>query len=475
MAVTDAVDTSREPERARASGRRPRVAGVDVARGLAILGVFIAHMGVPLTAFLAPAADGTDPAAYVDYATEGFGGIVVSWVGTAVSGRSAALFSFLAGLSLVLVAGRTRPGRREDRNRVRVKVAVRAILLIALGYALATLGSLAVILHFYGLFFLLAIPLLWLRIRHLLVVGAAVLLIGPQVALYPYVSEYLPWNEGGYSSGTATEWEVASDAEWDSMGEEKWDDPAWVAEQEATWEEEPAGMPLFDVSLLETPLDLLVLGIYPAVVFMAYVIAGMVVGRLDLRALRTRLWLLGGGVATAVAGYGTSWLLVHPFSGVLPGGDYLYSELFASYSHSNTTLEVVGNTGVAVAVLGLCLLVADRARVLVYPLAAAGAMTLTLYTAHGIGLWALFHVPSEAEWAEFLATYTVEIFFLVALVGAPLWRRFLGAGPMERPLTWTANTVSRRLIRTRAAASHGVGNPSGPDGGPGGDAPSGDR
>jgi uncharacterized membrane protein YeiB len=453
MVVANATDGAEGAEGAGdAGGVRPRTAGrerlvgVDVARGIAILGVFIAHMGVPLVAFaLGPeAVEGVDPFAVIDYSGAGAAGTVAGWVEAAVSGRSAALFAFLAGISLILVAGRHRPGTREERNRARVRVAARAIALIVLGYALATLGSLAVILHFYGVYFLLAIPLLWLRGRHLVAIGAAVLLLGPLSVTGVY-SSALPW---GSVSGA----EESYDAEWEAT----WDDPEWVAEQEASdakWEaemaEEFADQPLFALDYLESPAELLVTGIYPAVVFMAYVIAGMLVARLDLRATGVRLGLVAGGVGLAVAGYGSSFLLLGPLSFLLPGGgeDVLHQDLLSAYPHANTTLEVIGNTGVAMAVLGLCLLAADHAGRLLYPLAAAGAMTLTLYTAHGVGLWALERVIApDAAWAEFLRLHTVDVFILVGLVFAVLWRRHLGAGPLERPVSWISRTTARRLV-----------------------------
>ncbi|RKS07571.1 uncharacterized protein DUF1624 [Nocardiopsis sp. Huas11] len=480
--------------RPRLAGRE-RLVGVDVARGIAILGVFIAHMGVPLVAFaLGPeAVEGAGSFAIIDYSGAGATGTVAGWVETAVSGRSAALFAFLAGISLILVAGRHRPDTREERNRARVRVAARAIALIVLGYALATLGSLAVILHFYGLYFLLAIPLLWLRRRYLAAVGAAFLLLGPLLVTGVY-SSALPW-------GSAFGAEESYDAEWEAEWDAKWDDPEWVAEQEALdakwearaddpewvatyeaeqeasdakWEAEMAegfaDKPLFALDYLESPAGLLVTGIYPAVVFMAYVIAGMLVARLDLRATRVRLGLVAGGVGLAVTGYGSSFLLLGPLSSLLPGGgeDVRYVDLLSADSHANTTLEVIGNTGVAMAVLGLCLLAADRAGRLPYPLAAAGAMTLTLYTAHGVGLWALERVIApDASWAEFLRLHSVDVFILVGLVFAVLWRRYLGAGPLERPVSWISRTTARRFVpapATVASESAGTSDLASPSG-----------
>lgn len=453
---TEPVSGAGAGVRGERAGPRERLPGVDAARGVALLGVFVAHMGVPLALLLTGAPD-----AYSvwDGDRSGPGMLVVELVSGAVSGRSAALFAFLAGVSLVLVAGRTRPGTLPERNRVRVRVAVRALLLIAVGYGLATLGSLSVILHYYGVYFLLAIPLLWLRTRHLAALAVAVALIGPQAT---WAAQELPVALG-WSEEYAGEWTPEEKAEWEAT----WGDPEWVAEKEAYWSSleasgedpfaEEAGVtediPLFSLGMVEGPLDLLVFGLYPATVFLAYVLAGMVAARAGLRSRKVHWWLVGGGAGLAALGYGVSLLLSGPLARFLPGGEHgMWRTALEAYSHSNTTFEVLGNTGVAMAVLGLCLLLTGTRpmRVLLYPVAAMGAMTLTLYTAHGVVLWAVFGglLPGWAGWVE---TYTVEAVVVCSLVFATVWRLTLGAGPMERPVTAASRAVARWTVRDRAA------------------------
>src|SRR5687768_2732122 len=101
--------------------RQERVPGVDVARGVALLGMVAVHV-------LPAEADDGSP----------------TLVDTIASGRSAALFAVLAGVGLGLAYGR-RPGARAAGA-----VAVRAILIGALGLALALVDSgVAVILSYY--------------------------------------------------------------------------------------------------------------------------------------------------------------------------------------------------------------------------------------------------------------------------------------------------------------------------------------
>jgi uncharacterized membrane protein YeiB len=78
--------------------------------------------------------------------------------------------------------------------------------------------------------------------------------------------------------------------------------------------------------------------------------------------------------------------------------------------------------GLAAAVLGLMLLIAMRARALLWPLAAIGGMTLTLYTLHVLLLSDA--VPRDTSNA---LLWHVAI----ALAVAVPWRTFIGRGPLE--------------------------------------------
>ncbi len=142
-----------------------RLAGVDLARGLAVVGVFAAHLAV-----ITPLEWG-DPG---------------TWSGL-VEGRSAVLFAMLAGVSLGIISAasrRRRVGAAEsaDRSRplwgLRTQLLLRGILLWLLGVWLDDLDvPVYVILPAYGALFVLAIPFTSLAARHLFAL-AAVLAVG---------------------------------------------------------------------------------------------------------------------------------------------------------------------------------------------------------------------------------------------------------------------------------------------------------
>jgi len=166
---------------------------------------------------------------------------------------------------------------------------------------------------------------------------------------------------------------------------------------------------------------------YPVVVWMAYVFAGMAVGRLRLDSLRT-LGLVGaGGVALAVAGYGTSRLI----AGQTQFGHYYTGPGWWKIAepHSNTTFEVAGNLGVTLAFIAVFCAIAIGARWLLVPLTAVGAMALTAYTGQIIAIWLTRNA------AVYSPTVSALLWFVGVTVAACVaWRYAVGRGPLERLL-----------------------------------------
>ncbi|WP_298458057.1 DUF418 domain-containing protein [uncultured Cellulomonas sp.] len=349
-----------------------RIRGVDVARGLAVLGMMSAHVGV-----IGPDLWSTD-----------------GWLGI-VDGRSSALFAVLAGLSIALLSGGPVAPDGAAVRRVRVRVLVRGAVLLLLGTVLTALGTpIAVILPSYGVLFALALPALRLPPAVLVTLAAAVAVGGPAIC-FPLVAALT-------AAG----------------------DP-------------PTGL-----------LELLIAGYYPAVIWMAYVLAGLAVGRSDLRSGRLRGRLLATGVALAVVGYGGGVLGTALAAGQ-PAGVLAFLSV---EPHADSTVEVTGNIGVALVVLVVCLWVADRWPRTVAPIAATGALALTAYCTHIVVIAVLGpQVVREPRVGVHVA------FLVVTVLLATLWRRLLGRGPLERGL---------HEVSTRVAAMVTDGPPSGPGGGP---------
>jgi uncharacterized membrane protein YeiB len=175
-------------------------------------------------------------------------------------------------------------------------------------------------------------------------------------------------------------------------------------------------------------------------IWLAFPLAGLICARTGLEHRRTQVLMIAGGAFAALIGYGAA--------AVLPGVD--------AAAHSGTVAEVVGSGGLAIAVIGAATLAGDlpgRAgrgiRFVLFPVAAAGSMVLTLYTAQAIALAiARNAVRGDSEY-WFYPDATLAVLIVAALLVGTLWRLFLGAGPLERLLrVLTALPDPRRSRRT---------------------------
>ncbi|GMA27119.1 heparan-alpha-glucosaminide N-acetyltransferase domain-containing protein [Arenivirga flava] len=347
--------------------RASRIIGVDVARGLAVLGMLASHMLI------------TTP---FDWAEPG------TWT-EVVDGRSSILFAVLAGVSLAILSGGRRP--HDQLGRARMRIAVRAMAIFALGSVLTSLGTpIAVILEYYAVLFLLALPVLRARPSTLFIAAGVWMLV-------------MPWVRQSLWSGL-----LGSGAD---------------------------QLPF---------LDLLITGYYPALVWFGYTLLGLGIGRLALGERRVQLLLLAVGAALAAVGYTAGALagsLLERDPAIAGSLQSLFAEPFELLSagpHSDSTFEAIGSSGFALAVLALCLLATGPLRVMLAPVAATGALALTAYTAHIVVLWVLgveFWLVHRGP-GQYLA-YAVPI-----VAFCTLWWLLLGKGPLERPLTWISNRVA---------------------------------
>lgn len=376
-----------------------RLVGVDTARGLALIGLIAVHI-------LPEENEATGEP---------------TWSYLLFAGDSAALFALLAGVGLALSTGKTRPHRGRQLVADRIGLAVRAGLIasvgLLIGYTMPEDAPANGILLYYGMFFLLAIPFLSLGPRPLFVAAGVFAVIAPLLILG--LQDSLP--------------------------------------------EPPSSNPTFE-HLLTAPTavlaQLLLAGAYPALAYMTYILAGMGIGRLDLRAMNVQARLVVIGTGLAIAAQFTSSVLLYAAGGLQqlvasspeldeetlmqalifePDVDRLNSPwwLAVTTPHMNTPLSIAWSLGVGMTVLGVFLLASRRIQAWLRPLAAMGAMTLTLYSAHLVALSFELHEDEPSQW------------FLVHLVVAALfaltWQTLVGQGPLEKVVS-TAVKASRRAV-----------------------------
>jgi uncharacterized membrane protein len=379
---------------------RARLIGIDAARGVALLGMMAIHV-------MDPAGPDGDPS--------------LTW--NLAAGKSAALFALLAGVGVALASGRRNPPHGRTWAAHASSLAARALIVGAVGLILGYLvpRSLAdVILPYYALLFLLAIPLLVLPIRALVVTAAAIA-IG-----MPLLSHLL------------------------RAGQEQGTEPNHTFTQLFREPGQVLG-------------DLLLTGTYPALPWLAYLCVGLAVGRSLLSTRRVVvLWTLTG-VALAVAAQVTSWLLLDVLGGraeleavalqsltqeeytdlILwgPAGSTPTDSVWwlaTMAPHSSTPLDLVFTIGVGLAVLGVCILIGRTTTTLLRPIAAAGSMTLTLYCLHLVMLSSPF-LPEDD-----LASLLVQVLMVVGFALA--WSSSHVRGPLEDIVAQATGAVRRRVL-----------------------------
>lgn len=140
------------PSTASSAPSTGRVIGIDLARGLTVFGMYAAHVGPEPTV-----------------------GGPLGFLSELARGRPSALFALIAGFSLVLITGRPHPRTGRAGRQAVGRILIRSLVLIALGFALTALDTdVDVILAYYGLIFIVVLPLYRLHARTLAVIAAAV-------------------------------------------------------------------------------------------------------------------------------------------------------------------------------------------------------------------------------------------------------------------------------------------------------------
>jgi uncharacterized protein len=146
-----------------------RIAAIDIARGIAMLGMLTVHIFV-----------GNET-----HVTKG----TLDWMLHAPSGRASVLFFTLSGVSLSLIA------RKNSPSATTGALVKRGAILLVVGLWLISTFWGGSILHTYGVMFLLAPLLLRRSTKTLLKVAAGAIFVGPLAALY------VPFWLGSFSSG----------------------------------------------------------------------------------------------------------------------------------------------------------------------------------------------------------------------------------------------------------------------------------
>ena len=377
-----------------------RIMGVDLARGVAIVGMMAIH--------ILPAESGNSQS--------------LSW--TLFAGRSAALFALVAGISISFMTGgvkRPEPGR--SFTLAVVPMLGRAAIITLIGLLLGEVTqSIAVILAYYGIMFVAMVPMVRRKPRTLVIAAAATAVIGP-ILLF-LTQQVAP----SYSLQDPSMTELLTH-------------PELLALDLGVTGSYPvvifltymiAGLAVGRLMTVRKPrfaLRLTVGGLTLSVVawFFSDFLLNLIGGPAGLaartpsmspRQVRDALiWGNDGGLPTD-----TWWWLV------------------TRVPHTSTPLDELTTLGAAMFVLGLCLMLA-RTRILprLSWLVAAGSMPLSIYATHV--------VITEVLMGHMSLTVMLVLQLAILLPLAAFWQRRFGQGPLEKPMASAARSLGRATRR----------------------------
>jgi uncharacterized protein len=348
-----------------------RVIDLDVTRAIALIGVAVMN--------------------YHGYLILRGGPIGVSWINRffdpwmgPLSTRFAATFVMIAGMGITLMTNRGRLGvDRARRSNDRWTLIRRGFLLYCFGFVFEWIWN-GTILFFYGAFFMAGAVLFLLRTRWLVIIGAAAALAAAALQWWAFDTDHdTSWLLGG----------------WYSAGPYR--------------------------SPRRLVFDTFVNGTHPLLPWLAFLCAGMIIGRyLPLRPELRRILAVAGVVLVAGTYLAKHLLATTP----------LRSRLLATDPGSrslNYTLCALGSAITAFCVIGW-IANATRSSRVTQGFAAAGRTTLTLYVLHAfvfdavVTRWHLIRPAGLDVALAFAGGY-----WLVAIVLAALWQRRFGIGPAE--------------------------------------------
>lgn len=354
----------------------PRLAGPDVTRAVALIGVVVMNYHGYLNGASAVAGPNAS------FAQRLFD----PWTGV-LSTRFAATFMLVSGIGVSLLTARsTASGDPAAISADRWRLARRGTVLYAFGFVLNWIWP-GTILFFYGAVFVLAALVFTLRTRWLVVIATAAA-VG---------SAGLHW------------WVVDRDVDGHPVG--------WLTSPGTLTTRSPRGL-LFDT---------FVNGTHPLLPWFAFVCVGMIVGR-TLRTVPPMRWAAVGAAATAVS------YLVNHLATSGRAGDRVFVTVLSTRPFDRGLLYTIGSAGTSLVAYGLITWIAHRRAdtMVVQQLARAGQMTLTLYVLH------VFVFNLVVDWLGWVGGTGLDTsllfaaaFWIAAIAIASWYRRLIGLGPLE--------------------------------------------
>ncbi|MFE6995723.1 heparan-alpha-glucosaminide N-acetyltransferase domain-containing protein [Microbacterium sp. NPDC057659] len=400
-----------------ASQDRRRIVGIDLARFAAIVGMMAAHLLSGLAA---------DPNAML------ISRLLNLAEGVIVASTAATTFAVLGGVSLVLLS-RSMAG--APSWRIYLSICIRAVVIALLGWALMQLdGPISVVLPYYGIAMIIAAAALWLPSWAIGAIAAVLWVFG--AAVNAQVRANLATLPVDTTPG--------------------------IIEQ-----------------IARSARDLLLTGHYPAITWAAYMLTGILIARLLLRARRDdtlrrvslRMWTVGLviylllTVIGRVVRYRPGWFGLPTGLGdqALAGGRGAprgteFWMLLMPGAHTGSPADMLRTVAGACFLIGVLIMLFDtghrRHGFAVEAVRCAGAAPLTIYSAHviataAVSRWRTQQFSAGDPLSPDLPLWNFLIQLLCVLAIGAVLAALRRRGPLEAALGVVSGSSRIKVAMTR--------------------------
>lgn len=374
----------------------PRLDGVDLARAVAILGMFIMHTWRHQLPDL-------------------------TWL-SIFEGRATLLFCVLAGVSVIFIT------RRRSVPQSLIQLIIRGILLTAIGLLISTenVGPI-VILTTYGAFFALVAPLVFrLSLRLLAVLTTVTAVAAPALSFLIRQRVDLP-----PIFGATPDLALLGEGEWLAATQYLFLTGAFPLLTFIPFFLGGMALGHAIVRWRQAWLWLTLLG--AGLTALGVLISRFVTEQTDFPARHAQQHPDGWEA--------TIFMLENAF-GVTPLDSPTWLLIYVP--HSGSITETVAGLGSSFLVIGLCIILCriSLIRILTWPLRALGRIPLSAYVAHILAIGYLNGIDRDISEPVFATTNLVA-----PIIFAVVWLHFLKRGPLEQLLTWATAPLSRLVTR----------------------------
>ncbi len=308
-----------------------------------------------------------------------------------LSGKASALFVVLAGIGMTLMHdGAKRKNSIELVRKVKTDLRKRAAFLFVIGLSYYFIWP-ADILHYYGLY--ISIGVLFLSLNRKWLVSTSLLLIVAYSVLFPVLNYEKGWD-----------WTIMEYTEFFTL-------------------------PGFFRSLF-------INGFHPVIPWLAFLLTGIWVGRINFIDLKVRKKVLFISLSIYVLFKALSMVTVSVLSALSPSEATDIEYAFGTSPMPPLFFYMVTASSLAVFIISLSIYIAEKYSntLVIKQMVSAGQLALSNYFFHVIigmlGIQLFFGKLEHAFSIEFTVAYA-SVFSVVLIVFSHYWRRRFKRGPLE--------------------------------------------